>query len=126
MLTALSGANHGALTGGIGRILEHGSELFVFQARFFPFVRVVEILSALVLQLGGGVREFAAQILVQTRKCDGCIFRFIGERKFVIESLVVLDSKSEFAGGFIGASTNEQKSGLGGCGRIGGENLEAL
>ena len=126
MLAAFGSANQGALTRGIGGILEHGNELFVFEACFFPFVRVEEILSALVLQFGGGVGKFAVQVLIQARKSDGRVFRFIGEREFVIESLVVLGGKNEFAGSFVGAGTNKQKSGLGGSGRISSKSLEAF
>ena len=126
MLAALGSANQGPLASGIGGILEHGSEFFVFEACFFPFVRVEEILGALVLQFGSGVREFAVQILVQARKSDGRVFRFIGKREFVIESLVVLGRRHKFAGCFVGAGTNKQKRGLGGSGRISSESLEAF
>ena len=58
MLAALGSTNQGALASGIADL--SGKRAFVFEACFFPFVRVEEILSALVLQFGSGVREFAA------------------------------------------------------------------
>ncbi len=49
MLAAFGSADHGALAGGIGGVLQHGGEFFVFGASFSPFVSVVESLSALIL-----------------------------------------------------------------------------
>ena len=113
MLAAFRGANEGALASGIGGILQHGGELFVLDARFFPFVRIVENLGALVLKFGGGVRKFVVKLLVEPGKRESGVLGFIGHGEAVVKRLVILGGIDELASGFVGARTNEKQWRLG-------------
>src|SRR5208282_10123 len=126
MLAALRDAHQSALARRIGRILQHGCELLVLGARFLPLMRVVEVLCALVLQFSGGVGKFTMKLLVQARQRGTGVVRFIGQREFVVERLVILGGGYKVACGFIGASTLQEQAWLGGSGRICSECIETI
>ena len=109
MLAAFGGANQSTLARGIRGIFQHGGELFVFDAGFFPFVRVVENLRALVLKFGRGVRKFVVELLVEARKRERGVLGFVGQGKLVVKRLIILRGVDEFASGFVGARTREEQ-----------------
>ncbi len=76
--TAFRHAKLGALARGIRGILEHAESLLEFSPRFFPFVRVVKDLRALLLQFHAGINVFFSQRVHHLRQSGAGGLGFIG------------------------------------------------
>ena len=64
------------------------------------------------------------KLLVQARQRVTGVARFIGQREFVVERLVILGGGHQVASGFISASTLQEQAWLRGSGGISGERVE--